>query len=521
MPLGNPSADFTSNEVAYLRRQAFARPFTVANGKRYPRGYRYDLDPPTPNLPPNDMFFLMTAVEFWLTRYVPRMDGLDPTRVDCPPLADSIARDLIVARTQHRNSLFTALPEVPAQQLTLAESLLSQTKLDIKTLSDIPSYGPSFISHWAEAKERGLSDADAFVAIWKWAKAWPPAWHRDDERKDKGLPRVDPEVELRLRQVVEWRQTEDLTFPWEARSEGQHWRIHLNDFPDEHMYSLLVDGAELGEFDDWPETWNRGATEAPRAENVAIVARLAPEIDPGTLVSRYQNGEHETVWRDLVSLGAAVREPRYADPANTVARETMRRARHNVKLLLRRLRELAYEFYQEDSEPYRPPTREEEDALAQAEQGELWIPLSVATWIREVGWVDFVGSHPTLAFMDDDDGKPGVYTDPLEVTCWNLVDVSRAGKKRRAGSRKPVRLELGADARSKAGFAAGWEASGTYSIVLPNAAADAVLDGAPNGPTFVEYLRRSFEWGGFSAWERYQKRPEQELSFLRKDLLPI
>src|SRR5947199_12213 len=36
-----PGAAFTSNEEAYLRRQAFARPYALVNGKRYPRGYRY------------------------------------------------------------------------------------------------------------------------------------------------------------------------------------------------------------------------------------------------------------------------------------------------------------------------------------------------------------------------------------------------------------------------------------------------------------------------------------------------
>jgi hypothetical protein len=514
-------ADFTSNEAAYLRRQVFARPSTYANGKSYPHGYRYYLDPPTPNPPPDDMFFLLTAVEFWLTRYIPRMHALNPPRNGLPPLADSVAQDLLIARTQSRNRLFTSLPDLPAAQLPLAESLLAQSRLDINTLIDIPSYGPSFLSLWADAKAQGLSDPDTLAYIWKWAKAWPSAWERDDERKQKGLPPIDPEVESRLRHVVAWRPTEDMTFPWEAHPEGRHWRIRLNDFPDDHMYTLVVNGAELGDFDNWPETWDRGAGESAPSENGIVIVRPVPEIDPGTLVSRYQNGEHEAVWRDLVSLGAAVRQPRYADPAHTVARETMRRARLNVELLLRRLRELDYEFYQDDSEPYRPPTREEEDALVEAEQGELWIPLSVAAWVREVGWVDFVGSHPTLAFMDDDNGKPGVFTDPLEITCWSLVDISRAWKNRRAGSRKSVRLEIGADAKSKAGFAAGWEASGTYSIVLPNAAADAVLDGAPNGPTFVEYLRRSFEWGGFPAWERYQKRPERELSFLRTDLLPI
>jgi hypothetical protein len=450
------------------------------------------------------------------------MHGLDPTCEGRPPLADSIARDLLVARTHSRNRLFTALPDLPAKQLEYAETLLSKTNhLDIKTLSDVPGYGPSFISLWAEAKERNLSDAKTLVYIWKWAKAWSPAWERDDERKEKGLPPVDPDLERRLQQVVEWHETNDMTFPWDAHTERQHWSIRLNDFPDDHMYTLLVDGAELGDFDDWPGTWNRGAFEAAPTEKFGIVVRPVSEINPGTLVSRYHNGEHETVWRDMVALGAAVREPRYAEPAKIVARETMQRARHNVEQLLSRLRELNYEFYGEDSEAFRPCTRDEEQALAQAEGDGLWIPLSIAAWIEEVGWVDFAGSHPALSFMDDDEGKPGVYTDPLEITYWNLVDVSRARKRRRATNRSPVRLEIGADAKSKAGFAEGWEASGTYSVLLPNAAGDAVLDGAPNGATFVEYLRFSFQWGGFPGWERYENRPAKELSFLREHMLPI
>jgi hypothetical protein len=521
MQSGTSVAELTSNEAAYMRRQTFARPFTRVNGKRYPRGYRYDLDPPTPNPAPDDQFFFSDAVSFWLTRYIPRMHGLDPAREGLPPLADSIARDLLIARIQSRNRSYTVLPEAPAQQLIAPNMLLSASKLDIQTLTDVPSYGPSFISLWAEAKERGLSDSETLVYIWKWAKAWPPAWGRDDERKEKGLPPVDSEVERRLRQVVEWHETGDLMFPWDAHPAGQHWRIRLNDFPDDHMYTLVVEKAELGEFDDWPETWNRGRTEAAPAGKVAIVLRPTPEIVPGRLVSRYQNGEHESVWRDLLALGAAVHEPLYAEPARIVVRETMRRSRHNVELLVSRLRELDYEFYGEDSEPFRPCTPEEEQALAEPDADGLWVPLSVAFWVKEVGWVDFAGSHPALSFMDDDEGKPGVYTDPLELTCWNLVDLSREWKRRSAGSRKPVRLEMGADAKSKARFAAGWEASGAYSVVLPNRAADAVLDGATSELTFVAYLRLSFQWGGFPGWKSYENPPEKELGYLRQDLLPI
>jgi hypothetical protein len=515
-------AAFTSNQAAYHRRQSFARPLTLANGKRYPQGYRYYLDPPNPNLAPSDIFFLLTAVEFWLTRYIPRMQALDPERAGLSPLADKVARDLLVARMQSRNRLCSALPGVPAEQIPLAESLLAQSGLDIATLLDVPSYGPSFISLWADAKTQGLSDADALAHIWRWAKAWPVAWERDDERKQKGLPSIDPQLKPRLEQVVRWREVDDLDVPWQATAGASHWQVRLNDFPDDHMYTLLVEGRESGDFDDWPEVWDRGEPELPRAQrNVAVLVRPLPEISPATLLNRYQNGEHEAVWRDLVALGGDVRQPPYLEPARAVAHETMRRARVNVELLLSRLEELGYEFFGAEPNPFRPATGEEKQCLVQAEDTGPSIPLSVQAWVNEVGWVDFVGSHPVLAFMDDDDGHPGIYTDPLEATFWNLVDVCRAWRALHPDERKQIRLQTGADAKSKGRLAAGWEVSGSYSLLLPNTAADAVLDGADDGITFVEYLRLSFQWGGFPGWRAYEKRPEKEIAFLKRDLLPI
>jgi hypothetical protein len=50
------------------------------------------------------------------------------------------------------------------------------------------------------------------------------------------------------------------------------------------------------------------------------------------------------VWAELLALGTAVREkPLYAD-ALAVARETMRRARHNIEVLIPRLVAVGYQF---------------------------------------------------------------------------------------------------------------------------------------------------------------------------------
>lgn len=63
-----------------------------------------------------------------------------------------------------------------------------------------------------------------------------------------------------------------------------------------------------------------------------------------TYLERYLAGEHKQVWDELTALGAAVRaEPLYSD-ALAVARETMRRVRQNLELLVPRLVAVGYQF---------------------------------------------------------------------------------------------------------------------------------------------------------------------------------
>jgi len=86
--------------------------------------------------------------------------------------------------------------------------------------------------------------------------------------------------------------------------------------------------------------------------------------------------------------------------------------------------------------------------------------------------------------------------------------------------RKTVAIEWSIDDRGKAGLRIGRETDRTYFVKLPNASADFVLEGERHEETFVEYLRRTFKWGGFPGWERYTLRPEKELEYL-KGLAPI
>ena len=63
-----------------------------------------------------------------------------------------------------------------------------------------------------------------------------------------------------------------------------------------------------------------------------------------TYLERYRGGECVPVWDELMARGDEAREEPLYSEALAVARETMRRARHNLELLIPRLRELGYIF---------------------------------------------------------------------------------------------------------------------------------------------------------------------------------
>jgi hypothetical protein len=415
--------------------------------------------------------------------------------------------------------LHTTLPNLSAEQIAFTSHVFSSGGVDVSNLLEIPSYGPSFLSLWAEAKKQRLSDEDAMESVWQWGRSLPARWERENERKASDLPAVEPKVKARLEQVVAWRQTGDSYIPWDSEVDGHRWQVRLNDFPDEPMYTLLMDDAEVGDFNEWPQAWDRGeAKPEMKKRELAVAARAIPNIEATTLLSRYRNREYQSVWRDLVALGPDVRRASYKEGAQAVAQETMRRAGHNIKLLVKRLKELEYRFARP---PLRPPTQKERKLLTAAEQADLRIPLSLRAFLEEVGMVCLMGSHPVLSPMGDH-GEPLFLTDPLEFTSeWNLEEVLEAWSDASPDDRGPIPWEISADAQTKADILTGEQAEDFYTVQLPNAAADAGLEGEVHNITFVEYLRLSFQWGGFPGWEKYEDRPEKELAFLREGLLPL
>jgi diadenosine tetraphosphate (Ap4A) HIT family hydrolase len=60
-------------------------------------------------------------------------------------------------------------------------------------------------------------------------------------------------------QVVQFRSTGDAEFPYEAVVGDRRWLLRLNDFPAEPLYTLLIDGREAQDLEEWPAAWQRPA----------------------------------------------------------------------------------------------------------------------------------------------------------------------------------------------------------------------------------------------------------------------
>jgi hypothetical protein len=56
---------------------------------------------------------------------------------------------------------------------------------------------------------------------------------------------------------IYWTATGDPLLPFGATEGETRLRIRVNDFPDEPLYSLLVNDQELGRFSNWPAKWRK------------------------------------------------------------------------------------------------------------------------------------------------------------------------------------------------------------------------------------------------------------------------
>jgi len=209
-----------------------------------------------------------------------------------------------------------------------------------------------------------------------------------------------------------------------------------------------------------------------------------------SLLDRYIAGAHVAVWQELVAMGPRVQD----DPiALEVARETMQRVRHNVQLVIERLRSESWPFSESDVYAiWAPPHQETPAQITELERRlDGPIPLALRTFWSVVGTVSLmrIASGPEQDLSLPDPLVIGPVDHALtELSEWE-TDEER--------SSEPFRAPLAPDAFHKDDISGGLP----YEIELPDAGADPLFVNEPHNVTFVSYLRIAFAAGGLPGWE--------------------
>jgi hypothetical protein len=225
----------------------------------------------------------------------------------------------------------------------------------------------------------------------------------------------------------------------------------------------------------------------------------------GDWAQRYRAGDREGVWAELRQLGADVRDTEIQAVAQAVCDEMALRARFNVQLLVRRLRAEGFAFHSNDDQrtpvnPFRPAGPDAPRLLAWLE-GELGpVPLVLSSWLRLVGDVWLVGTHPAWPELSGADPlvielEGSRYPD-TEITEYFANEheawEEEAAHDSTAGS---FLLPVSPDRLHKANLSGGQP----YGFQIPCSDADGIF-ATPAEMSFVSYLNFIFENGGFAAW---------------------
>jgi len=219
-------------------------------------------------------------------------------------------------------------------------------------------------------------------------------------------------------------------------------------------------------------------------------------------LERYQAGDRDQVWHELRQLGDRVREPELIEDASAVCDEMAHRARRNIETLIERLTAQGYRFHANDDaqDPVIPLLGPTMDAPALQD----WLverfgplPLTLSAWIRIVGDVWLVGTHPEWPKSAEADplvieiegarfpasSIRGYYEE--EWAAW------REASSEVSGAASFV-LPVAPDALHKANISGG----APYGLRLPDRCADGLFIAQVATP-FVAYLNHVFASGGF------------------------
>ncbi len=243
-------------------------------------------------------------------------------------------------------------------------------------------------------------------------------------------------------------------------------------------------------------------------------------------LERYRHGQRWQVWHEMRQLGATVRQnEELALEAQQVCDEMARRAQQNVEMIIERLTADGYWFHTNDDE--QTPV----ESLLPADEGALpvldWlnetfdsVPMTLVSWLRIVGDVWLVGTHPD--WPDAGSADPFVVEVagsryPGNSAAEGFADELDGYHDMSEGSvhADPFVLPVAPDRLHKDNISGG----PPYGLVLPDGCVEGLFVAETTMP-LVSYLNWVFQNGGFpgptnsqGAWEAKRR--------LAEDLLPL
>lgn len=193
--------------------------------------------------------------------------------------------------------------------------------------------------------------------------------------------------------------------------------------------------------------------------------------------------------------------------------EIMRKALHNVELLIERLEAAGYLFA--IPEYMRIPAPR--DAAAQIDAFEAkcgrFLPMTYRAWYETIGCVCLMGTHPAwprITYNGLGGEASAICADPLVAFWTPEFGQSKSGSNER--------IEFAPDPGHKANYSS----SGSYNLpttVSPSIDAIVTDDDNPQyRRTFLDHLRDSFDAGGFPGWQHDDNAPTASLDAIKNGL---
>src|SRR5437867_2780001 len=66
-----------------------------------------------------------------------------------------------------------------------------------------------------------------------------------------------PPAQRYFEEEIVWTEGTDPSYPYRAELDGAKLLVRVSDFPDENLYTLVIDDLPVAGFDDWPGLWIR------------------------------------------------------------------------------------------------------------------------------------------------------------------------------------------------------------------------------------------------------------------------